>query len=232
MPSADELDVGNGSRVVVTGGEPEARRRLAAWIHRQLAEHEDRHDDLAGAATSHLSAALHLGCLSATEVVSRVRDRPGSAPFVRQLCWRDFFHQLLAARPDAAWNDYRSRGDRWRSDAAGLDAWKHGQTGYPIVDADIANNNLSWQWVAATGTDTNPHRIFNPTVQAQRYDARGDYVRRYVPELALLGGGAVHEPWKLGPLERSALDYPEPIVDHHAAIAEYRARFADRSATQ
>ena len=52
-----------------------------------------------------------------------------------------------------------------------------------LLDGDIANNNLNWQWVAGTGTDTNPNRVFNPTVQGKRFDPDGDYVRRYVPEL-------------------------------------------------
>jgi deoxyribodipyrimidine photo-lyase len=78
--------------------------------------------------------------------------------------------------------------------------------------------------VAGTGSDTNPHRVFNPTVQGQRFDPHGAYVRRYVPELAAVGGGAVHEPWRLPEVERAALDYPDPIVGHRDAIAAYRAR--------
>jgi deoxyribodipyrimidine photo-lyase len=90
-----------------------------------------------------------------------------------------------------------------------------------LVDGDLAQNNLNWQWVAGTGTDTNPNRIFNPTVQGQRFDPDGDYVRRYVPELRAVKDGTVHDP---APLVRRAYDYPDPIVDHHDAIAEYKAR--------
>ena len=234
------------------------------------AEYEARHDDLPGDATSHLSPYLHFGCISPLELATKLRERAGAAAYVRQLCWRDFFHQLLAARPDAAWNDYR--GDsQWEVDADALDAWCNGLTGYPIVDAgmrqlrqegfmhnrarlvvasfltkdlgldwrtgarhfldrlvdgDLANNNLGWQWVAGTGTDTNPHRIFNPTLQGYRFDPVGDYVRRYVPELAAIAGRGVHDP---APFERAACGYPLPIVDHHAAVAEYRARAALKS---
>ena len=100
-----------------------------------------------------------------------------------------------------------------------------------LVDGDLANNNLNWQWVAGTGTDTNPHRVFNPTVQGQRFDPDGDYVRRYVPELRAVKGGAVHDP---EPKVRRAYDYPDPIVDHREAIAEYKARHAapDRSCVE
>jgi len=90
-----------------------------------------------------------------------------------------------------------------------------------LVDGDIASNNLNWQWVAGTGTDTNPHRIFNPTVQGKRFDPDGEYVRRYVPELTALRGPATHEP---DAAVRRAYGYPAPIVDHHEAVAEYRAR--------
>ncbi|MCJ7438382.1 MAG: FAD-binding domain-containing protein, partial [Acidimicrobiia bacterium] len=101
----------------------------------------------------------------------------------------------------------------WRLGAAHFLDW--------LVDGDLANNNLNWQWTAGTGTDTNPHRIFNPTVQGTRFDPRGDYVRRYVEELAEVPGKAVHDP---DPETRARVGYPAPIVDHHEAIAEYKAR--------
>ncbi|HEX4745333.1 MAG TPA: deoxyribodipyrimidine photo-lyase [Gaiellaceae bacterium] len=89
-----------------------------------------------------------------------------------------------------------------------------------LVDGDIPNNLGNWQWVAGTGADTRPNRMFNPTRQAQRYDPRGDYVRRWVPELAGIEGAAVHEPWRLGLL--AAPEYPTPIVDHDEAVARFR----------
>ncbi|WP_097916436.1 MULTISPECIES: cryptochrome/photolyase family protein [Streptomyces] len=90
-----------------------------------------------------------------------------------------------------------------------------------LVDGDVANNQLNWQWVAGTGTDTRPNRVLNPVIQGKRFDPRGDYVRRWVPELAGLAGSAIHEPWKLQGLDRAALDYPDPVVD----LAEARSRF-------
>ncbi|MFJ8970769.1 cryptochrome/photolyase family protein [Streptomyces anulatus] len=90
-----------------------------------------------------------------------------------------------------------------------------------LVDGDVANNQLNWQWVAGTGTDTRPNRVLNPVIQGKRFDPRGDYVRRWVPELAGLEGSAIHEPWKLQGLDRAALDYPDPVVD----LAEARSRF-------
>jgi deoxyribodipyrimidine photo-lyase len=104
----------------------------------------------------------------------------------------------------------------WRLGAAHFD--RH------LVDGDVANNVGGWQWVAGTGVDARPGRMFNPTLQARRFDRRGDYVRRHVPELEHLDGSAIHEPWKA---EGSLLDpdYPAPIVDHAEAASRYRARF-------
>ncbi len=90
-----------------------------------------------------------------------------------------------------------------------------------LVDGDIPNNCGNWQWVAGTGADTRPNRMFNPTRQAQRYDPSGEYVRRWIPELVGIDGAAAHEPWKLGLL--APADYPAPIVDHDEAVARFRA---------
>jgi deoxyribodipyrimidine photo-lyase len=89
-----------------------------------------------------------------------------------------------------------------------------------LVDADVACNQLNWQWVAGTGTDTNRHRIFNPTLQGRRFDPAGEYVRRYLPELAGLPSAVVHDP---DPATRRQRGYPAPIVGHREAIAAYRA---------
>jgi deoxyribodipyrimidine photo-lyase len=102
--------------------------------------------------------------------------------------------------------------------------WREGERFFfrKLVDGDPANNNGGWQWAASTGTDAQPYfRIFNPTLQGQRYDPDGAYVRQWVPELADLHGKAVHEPWKTPMLAR---DYPPPIVDH----AERRALALER----
>ena len=66
-----------------------------------------------------------------------------------------------------------------------------------LVDGDVANNQLNWQWVAGTGASTRPGQVLNPLIQAKRFDPRGDYVRRWVPELAQVDGAAVHRPWLL-----------------------------------
>lgn len=113
--------------------------------------------------------------------------------------------------------------------------WRDGASWFfeHLLDGDVASNVGNWQWVAGTGTDTRPNRVFNPTLQAHRYDPDGAYVRRFVPELASIEGGAVHEPWRLPPGRRPT-DYPPPIVDHAAAIARFRSarQAAKRVATE
>lgn len=93
----------------------------------------------------------------------------------------------------------------WRAGAAHFFRW--------LVDGDVANNAGNWQWVAGTGNDTRPNRVLNPIRQAHRFDPDGTYVRRHVPELAAVPGGAVHEPWRLDPAERARLNYPPPLVE-------------------
>ncbi|MFZ9629122.1 MAG: cryptochrome/photolyase family protein [Ilumatobacteraceae bacterium] len=90
-----------------------------------------------------------------------------------------------------------------------------------LVDGDLASNSHGWQWTAGTGTDAAPYfRVFNPTGQGERFDPEGDFVRRWVPELAGLAGRAVHAP---GPLRPDG--YPPPMVDHAAERAEALARY-------
>jgi deoxyribodipyrimidine photo-lyase len=100
--------------------------------------------------------------------------------------------------------------------------WRRGAQHFAdlLVDADVSNNTMNWQWIAGTGTDSRPGRVLNPLRQADRYDPAGDYVRRYVPELAGIEGPAVHTPWRLPTPPKS---YPAPIVDLREATQRFRA---------
>ncbi len=104
--------------------------------------------------------------------------------------------------------------------------WRWGERHFrrDLLDADLAQNVGNWQWVAGTGPDASPYfRIFNPLTQALTFDPQGDYVRRWVPELAALSGKSIHHPTSLGPLELAATGivigqtYPPPLVDHAEA---------------
>ena len=267
LPALEKLTDGEPSADREPGGETQARKRMRAFLSDRVDKYDDGHDDLAGKGTSYLSAHIRWGCVSPREVAAEASEARGGEPFVRQLCWRDFHHQVLAAFPDLPSRDYRPRGDRWSRSEEVFEAWKEGRTGYPLVDAgmrqlraegymhnrarlttgsfltkdlyvdwrkgawhfwdlltdgDIANNSGNWQWIAGTGNDTRPNRVMSPVRQAERFDPDGIYVRRWVPELASVRGKAIFRPWLMEGFE--ALDYPEPIVDHDEAVAEFRAR--------
>ena len=92
--------------------------------------------------------------------------------------------------------------------------WRLGEQWFmqQLIDGDLAANNGGWQWCASTGMDAVPYfRIFNPISQSQRFDAAGDYIRQWLPELAHLDAKTIHEPYAKNP--NLKLDYPQPIVD-------------------
>jgi deoxyribodipyrimidine photo-lyase len=101
-----------------------------------------------------------------------------------------------------------------------------------LVDADLANNTLGWQWTAGCGADAAPYfRIFNPLLQSKKFDPDGDYIRTWVPELSNLSNDEIHEPWRLDKqaLQRAKIvlgkNYPAPIVDHAEARLKALAAF-------
>ncbi|MCW5735368.1 MAG: deoxyribodipyrimidine photo-lyase [Enhydrobacter sp.] len=97
--------------------------------------------------------------------------------------------------------------------------WRVGERWFwdTLVDADAANNPMGWQWVAGCGADAAPYfRVFNPVLQGERFDPNGDYVRRWIPELASLPADLIHRPWDADPAIPPDI-YPAPIVDHAAA---------------
>lgn len=256
-------------------GEAAAHRRLDAFLRSALDRYRSERDRPDLDSTSRLSPYLRFGCLHPRQILSRLEPgNPSHDRFRAELCWRDFYADVLFHRPDAARSAYRQEWDRMPVDE-GADAddrfraWAEGRTGYPIVDAgmrqllaegwvhnrvrmiaasflikdlhldwtrgarwymqhlvdgDLASNQLNWQWVAGCGTDAAPYfRVFNPVTQSRKFDPEGDYIRRWVPELAQAPVGDVHEPWKSA--LASNRGYPAPIVDHaeerHEALARY-----------
>jgi deoxyribodipyrimidine photo-lyase len=135
LPSLESLVDGRPSPRRLPGGEAEGRKLMRAFLRDGVGEYEGRHDDLPGDATSRLSAYLRWGCVSPLELAREAGERRGGAAFVRQLCWRDFHHQVLAATPSLPRRDYRPRHDRWSRSKRTLEAWREGRTGYPLVDA-------------------------------------------------------------------------------------------------
>ncbi|CAA9574317.1 MAG: Deoxyribodipyrimidine photolyase [uncultured Thermomicrobiales bacterium] len=260
------------AREIPEPGEAAARSRLDAWVADGLADYDEARDQLADDGTSRLSQDLHWGLLSPVEVLARAGGGgAGRATFRSELCWRDFYTQILFHHPRVTREPFNAAYARldWRNDPDHLTAWREGRTGYPIVDAamrqmvtlgwmhnrarmitasfltkhllthyavgeehfmahltdgDLAANNGGWQWAASVGTDAQPYfRIFNPTLQGQRHDPAGDYVRRWLPELARVPTRYIHEPWTMPEeVQREVgcvigADYPAPIVEHAEA---------------
>jgi deoxyribodipyrimidine photo-lyase len=112
--------------------------------------------------------------------------------------------------------------------------WRLGQKYFAdrLIDFDLASNNGGWQWAASTGCDAQPYfRIFNPVTQSEKFDADGNFLRRYLPELAQLDASEIHAPWRMSPAIQQAKgvvigrNYPAPIVDHANARAAALALF-------
>jgi deoxyribodipyrimidine photo-lyase len=274
-PTAPDLD----GLVLPPAGEEAAWQRWEHFRATRLSGYaEDRNrPDIDG--TSALSHHLRFGELHSRSLLAELADTDET--FRKELCWREFYADVLFQRPDSAHRSLDPRFDaemRWTTGAAADDAlaaWRDGQTGYPFVDAgmrqlraegwvhnrvrmvvasflvkdlhlpwqvgarefmhwlrdgDLASNVHGWQWTAGCGTDAAPfYRVFNPVLQGLKFDPDGDYVRRYVPELAHLTGPAAHEPWNHP--DGLAHGYPERIVDHgaerQAALADFARIKAD-----
>ncbi|KAF9366930.1 hypothetical protein BGX34_000050 [Mortierella sp. NVP85] len=114
--------------------------------------------------------------------------------------------------------------------------WRKGEKYFmsSLIDGDLASNNGGWQWSASTGTDAQPYfRVFNPLLQSQRFDPKGDYIRKWVPELKDLTEKQVHDPYhSLSSKEFAKLGYPKPIVDHATSKKKYVEEFKRALALQ
>nr|WP_293841801.1 deoxyribodipyrimidine photo-lyase [uncultured Arsenicibacter sp.] len=213
-----------------------------------LKHYQETRDFPAQKGTSELSLHLRFGTISIRELARQAQAT--SATYLNELCWRDFYFQVLHHFPHVEKESFRREYDAipWRNNEAEFEKWCAGQTGYPLVDAgmrqlnetgwmhnrvrmvvasflckhllidwrwgeayfarklrdyDLSANNGGWQWAAGTGTDAAPYfRVFNPTEQAKKFDPKGEYIRRWVPEFNSLG-------------------YTKPIVEH--AMARQRA---------
>ena len=244
-----------------------ARARLDAFIDGAAASYHTGRDFPARIGTSRLSPHLHFGEVAPWRVVHAMQqaDLPDTerAAYIRELGWREFAHHVLHHFPQSADSNFNPRFDAFpwaKAEPRILDAWQHGRTGVPIIDAgmrelwatgwmhnrvrmivgsfltkhlrlhwqhgarwfwdtlmdaDLANNSLGWQWIAGTGVDAAPYfRVFNPLLQAQRFDPKGEYIARWIPELTPLPAALRLAPWTdPAAVRRATQDYPTaPIV--------------------
>ena len=267
-----------------TPGEAGALARLEAFLSGPVAGYGEGRDVPGIEATSRLSPHLHFGEIGPRQVWLAARNAAehGDAPagqvekFLSEIGWREFNHAILFHWPDLPTKSFKPEFDGfpWKKNPADLDAWRQGETGYPIVDAglrelwatgfmhnrvrmivasflikhllidwregeawfwdtlvdaDLANNVGNWQWVAGSGADASPYfRIFNPIAQGEKFDPKGVYVRRWIPELAGVPDEVIHKPWTRAHHLPAAAKriYSRPIVDHgearEKAMAAYR----------
>jgi deoxyribodipyrimidine photo-lyase len=241
-------------------------------------------------ATSRLSIHLRFGTTSVRHLVRTLRQMmangaggAGAPVWLSELIWREFYAMILFHHPHSARQSFKPAFDAvaWEAgDAAPVlfAAWCAGRTGYPLVDAamaqlnttgfmhnrlrmltasflvkdlgidwrwgeryfarqlndyDLASNAGGWQWAASTGCDAQPwFRIFNPVTQSQKFDPQGEFIRRYLPQLAGLDARAIHAPWLVPAAELEACgivlgrEYPEPVIDHAQARQRTLERYA------
>jgi deoxyribodipyrimidine photo-lyase len=248
LPRLGDLVTGAPAPELPPGGETAGRRRFEAWLGGGLARYAELADDLAANATSRLSPYLHFGCVSPREIVTRSLDREGAEPFVRQLCWRDFNHQLLAARPETARQDLRPRAAGWRDDEQGFDAWREGRTGYPLVDAGMRQlfreGFMHNRARLVTGSFLTKHLGIDWRRGAEHFFLHlvdGDVANNTGNWQWVAGTGTDSRPTRmLSPIRQAERfdpdgvytrryvpevgtpDYPKPIVAHEAAVARFR----------
>ncbi len=246
-------------------GERAALKRWHDFLDGPIDAYKTERDKPGVDGTSRMSVHLKWGEIHPRTMLADLAGRSGAGPttYRNELCWREFYADVLWHNPDSARDYYKPEFAKMAYDEPGelFVAWQRGETGYPSVDAgmrqlratgwvhnrvrmivasflvkdlhvewqhgarhflrwlvdgDLASNNHGWQWVAGSGTDAAPYfRVFNPVSQGKKFDPKGDYVRRWVPELR-------DDPDPHEPGERNG--YPGPCVDH----AEERREALDR----
>ncbi len=255
-------------------GEKEAHNKLNDFIDNGLVNYKDGRNIPSLKNTSSLSPHLHFGEISPNIIwyaakmaeESRNLENRDVDQFLAELGWREFSHYLLYHFPKLPQKNFQSKFDSfpWENSDVLFEAWKKGQTGYPmvdagmrqlwqtgymhnrlrmvvgsfltknllidwrkgqdwfwdcLVDADLANNSASWQWVAGSGADAAPYfRIFNPVTQGLRFDPEGKYTRHFIPELENMPNEFLFNPYEAPEhiLKKAGVvlgkNYPKPIV--------------------
>ncbi|MEY4155152.1 MAG: Deoxyribodipyrimidine photo-lyase, partial [Pseudomonadota bacterium] len=263
-----------------------AQALLEDFLHR-IDRYEETRNFPAIKGPSYLSVHLRFGTISirqlALEAWRRYKTSEGASVWLSELIWRDFYAQILANFPHVTERCFKPDYDAipWDHGPHGkalFAAWCEGRTGYPLVDAamaqinqtgymhnrlrmvvasfltkdlgvdwrwgekyfaqhlidfDLSANNGGWQWASSSGCDAQPYfRIFNPVTQSEKFDPKGKFIKRYLPQLAALEGADIHAPWEAKPLALQAAgitlgkDYPLPVVNHAEAREKTLARYA------
>ena len=277
----------NLAELKIPTGQSGGQALLTEFLPRMDSYHDTRNFP-AVKGPSYLGVHLRFGTVSIRALCALAHPRmlagsEGASVWLSELIWRDFYAQILANFPHVASRSFKPDYDAiaWESGTTAqalFAAWCEGRTGYPIVDAamaqinqtgymhnrlrmvvasfltkdlgldwrwgeryfaeklndfDLASNNGGWQWASSSGCDAQPYfRIFNPSSQSERFDAQGKFIRRYLPQLALLPHAALHAPWDAKPMELQLAgvelgkNYPQRIVAHDAARLKTLQRYA------
>lgn len=242
--------------IMVHGGRPEALKLLSRAV-RTLNNYGTSHNDL-NKHTTELSAFIKFGCISIRETYYALRNKTA---LIRQLYWRDFYANIMYEFPNVIGHSLKPKYDKihWNHNSNWFNAWKKGETGYPIVDAgmrqmnttgymhnrarlivasflvktllidwregeeyfaqtltdyDVANNNGNWQWISGGGADSQPYfRVFNPWRQAEEYDPKCEYIKKWVPELNDVPSKDLLK-WDTKYIHYKDINYPKPIVNY------------------
>ncbi|WP_018674601.1 cryptochrome/photolyase family protein [Riemerella columbina] len=222
--------------------------------YQQLEDYDKKRNIPALDATSKQSVHLRFGTISPRTAVLEAKKI--NFTWLKELIWREFFMQILWHFPNVVSQPFRDKyaGFQWKNNEADFKTWCEGKTGFPLVDAgmrelnatgfmhnrvrmlvasflvkdlqidwrwgeayfanklldfDLAQNNGNWQWAAGTGVDAAPYfRVFNPDLQLDKFDKNRAYVKRWIPEFG-------------------TKDYPEPMLKHKAARAEFLAKMKE-----
>ncbi|YCM44119.1 deoxyribodipyrimidine photo-lyase [Verrucomicrobiaceae bacterium 227] len=259
LPTLQTWDLDDDGSDSARGGEKAARKRLSSALTERINDYDTTRDIPSIPGTSRLSQDLRWGTLSIRELYQKAL-KCQSPQFLKELGWREFYFQILHHFPEVLSLEFNPdwRGLPWHEPGEQFEAWKTGQTGFPIIDAgirellhtgfmhnrvrmivamfltkdlhldwrlgeqffaqhlldgEIASNNGGWQWSAGTGADAAPYfRIQNPWTQTKRFDPKGDYIRKWVPELAKVDAKLLFDP----PADQTPIapDYPLPILEH------------------
>jgi hypothetical protein len=291
--SADLTDL---NKLAITPGERAASALLEDFLPR-IGRYREARDYPAIKGPSYLSVHLRFGTVPIRRLVREARhavqsalhngpDEPaaeGARTWLSELIWRDFYFQILHHHPRVEHQSFKAEYERieWEGGETGdalFAAWCEGRTGYPLIDAaiaqirssgymhnrlrmvtasflckdlgidwrrgerwfaqhlndyDLSANNGGWQWASSSGCDAQPYfRIFNPITQSQKFDPQGQFIRRYLPQLAGLSATQVHAPWLVPLADQVRLgcvigrDYPAPVVDHAQARLHTLMRYS------
>jgi deoxyribodipyrimidine photo-lyase len=221
---------------IIEAGEAAALARFKEFSKKAIDSY-DENRNLAGIdGTSKMSTYLKFGEIHPRTLLQNLGESKAHDTFRKEIAWREFYADVLFNNPmtdreliKEGWMHNRTRMVVASFLVKDLHLeWQLGERFFAehLVDYDVASNAHGWQWTAGTGTDASPYyRVFNPIEQGKRFDENGDYIRKYVPELAHLSAGEIHEPWLY--LDGYSKGYPERIVDHAVERLESLARLQE-----